>query len=65
MTRRKFVRRLIKACTLIAAGIFTLGRKGSSQEAKQHKFIRAFRVKSYPGPVKPMQNILKQGKWSG
>ena len=65
MTRRKFVHRLIKACSVIAAGVFVLGRKGSSREAKRHKFVRAFRVKGYPGPVKPMQNILKQGKWSG
>ena len=62
MTRRKFVRRLIKACTVIAVGLFVSGRKGV---AKPLKFIRAFRVKGYPGPVKPMQNILKQGKWNG
>ena len=65
MTRRKFVHRLIKACTVIAAGVFTLGRKGDSQEAKRRKFVRAFRINGYPGPVKPMQKILKQGKWSG
>jgi hypothetical protein len=65
MTRRKFVHRLIKACTVIASGVFAQGRKGSSRETKRHKFVRAFRVKGYPGPVKPMQSILKQGKWSG
>ena len=62
MTRRKFVRRLIKACSVIATGLFVSGRKGG---AKPRKLVRAFRVKGYPGPVKPMQNILKQGKWSG
>jgi hypothetical protein len=62
MTRRKFVRRLIKACAVIAAGVFALGRKG---EAKRHKFMRAFRAKGYPGPIKSMPKYLKQSKWSG
>jgi hypothetical protein len=62
MTRRKFIRRLIKTCTVIAAGALALGRKGA---VKPLKFVRAFHVKGYPGPVKPMQKILKQGKWSG
>jgi len=56
---------MIKACTIIVAGVYTFGRKGDSLEAKRRKFIRAFRIKGYPGPVKPMRNILKQGKWSG
>jgi len=65
MTRRKFVHRLIKTCSVIAAGVFALGRKGGSREAKRRRFVRAFRVKGYPGPIKPMQNIIKQSKWSG
>ncbi|HCO93823.1 MAG TPA: hypothetical protein DIU00_07730 [Phycisphaerales bacterium] len=60
MTRRKFVRKLIGAGSMIVAGASLFAKKASPR-----KFVRAIRFKGYPGPVKPMENILKQGKWSG
>jgi len=60
MTRRIFIRRLIVAGSAIVAGTSWFIKK-----ATPRKFIRAVRFKKYPGPVKPMENILKQGKWSG
>jgi hypothetical protein len=56
---------LIKTCAAVTAGLFVSGRRCNSKETKRRKFIRAFRIKNYPGPVKAMPNILKQGKWSG
>ncbi len=60
MTRRKFIRKLIKAGSPIVVGVLWLTKKTSPR-----KFVRAFRVKKYPGPLKPLQDISKQGKWSG
>jgi hypothetical protein len=60
MTRRKFIRKLIKAGSPIVVGVLWLAKKTSPR-----KFVRAFRVKKYPGPLKPLQDISKQGKWSG
>jgi len=48
-----------------AGSMIIAGASFFAKKASPLKFIRAFRVKDYPGPVKPMQNILKQGKWSG
>jgi hypothetical protein len=60
MTRRKFIRKIIVASSAIVAGASWFINKTTPR-----KFIRAVRFKKYPGPVKPMENILKQGKWSG
>lgn len=60
MTRRKFIRKLIAAGSTIVAGASWFIDKASPR-----KFIRAFRSKKYTGPIKPMENILKEGKWSG
>jgi hypothetical protein len=60
MTRRKFIRKLIKAGSAIVVGISWLAKNTSPR-----KFVRAFRVEKYPGPLKPLQDISKQGKWSG
>jgi hypothetical protein len=60
MTRRKFVRKFAGAGLAIVAGASWCLKK-----AAPRRFIRAVRFKKYPGPVKPMENILKQGKWSG
>jgi hypothetical protein len=60
MTRRKFIQKLIVAGSAIVAGASWFIDK-----ATPRKFIRAVRLKKYPGPIKPMENILKQGKWSG
>jgi len=60
MTRRKFIRRLIKAGSAIVVGISWLAKNTTPR-----KFVRAIRVKKYPGHLKPLQDISKQGKWSG
>jgi len=60
MTRRKFIRKLIKAGSVIAFGASWLISKASPR-----KFIWAVRVKKYPGHLKPLRDISKQGKWSG
>jgi hypothetical protein len=60
MTRRKFIRKIIVAGSTIVAGASWFMDK-----ATPRKFIRAVRFKKYPGPVIPMEKILKQGKWSG
>jgi len=60
MTRRKFILRLIKAGSAIAVGASWLISK-----AAPRKFIWAGRVKKYPGALKPLRDISKQGEWSG
>jgi len=60
MTRRKFIQRLIKAGSAFVAGSCWLASK-----AAPRKFVRAFRVKKYPGYLRPLQDISKQSKWSG
>ncbi len=65
MTRRKFVHRLIEIWPAVAIGVSALARKASAQKAKLRKFVRAHPMSWYPGPVKPLQDIHKQGKWSG
>ncbi len=60
MTRRKFIRKLIKAGSAIIAGGWWLAKK-----ATPRKFVRAARLKKYPGSLKPLGDIHKQSKWSG
>ncbi|MHC4595958.1 MAG: hypothetical protein ACYS9C_12605 [Planctomycetota bacterium] len=60
MTRRKFIHKLIKAGSAIAIGASWLVMK-----ATPRKFMWAVRLKKYPGSLKPLRNISKQGKWSG
>jgi hypothetical protein len=60
MTRRKFIRKLIKTGLSIAVGSSWLISKVSPR-----KFIRAVRVKKYPGRLKPLSDIPRQSKWSG
>jgi len=60
MTRRKFINKLIKKGSMIIAGISWLAKN-----ANPHKFVRAMRTKKYPGRLKPLRDISKQGKWSG
>ena len=60
MTRRKFIRKLIKAGSPIIVGVLWLAKNTTPR-----KFVRAIRVKKYPGPLKPLRDISKQGKWSG
>ena len=60
MTRRKFIQRFIKAGAMIIAGTSWLAKK-----AAPRRFARAVRLKKYPGPLRPLRNIRKQGKWNG
>ncbi len=60
MTRRKFIEQLIKAVSAGLLGIVALAKK-----AVPRKFIRAVRLKKYPGPMATLKNINKQSKWSG
>ena len=65
MTRRKFVCGLIEMWPVVAAGASGLTRRVSAQKTKLRKFACAARISQYPGTVKPLQNISRQGKWSG
>ena len=60
VTRRKFIQKLIKAGSAVIAGTSWLVGK-----AAPRKFVRALRVKKYPGFLKPLRDISKQSKWSG
>jgi len=73
MTRRKFVRKLIKVCSVVIAGTSALAVTGRrlwnnsriTKKVKSRKCLRAIGVRGYPGPLKPLQDICEQGKWSG
>ncbi|MHC4158625.1 MAG: twin-arginine translocation signal domain-containing protein [Planctomycetota bacterium] len=60
MTRRKFIQKLAKIGSAVVLGICWVSRKASPR-----KFVRAVRLKKYPGSLKTLRNIQKQGKWSG
>ncbi len=60
MTRRKFIRKLMKAGSVIAVSASWLISRASPR-----KFIWAVRVKKYPGSLKPLRDISEQSKWSG
>jgi hypothetical protein len=60
MTRRKFIQELIKAGSAIIVGVCWVAERASPR-----KFVRAVRLKKYPGLLKPLQDILKQSQWGG
>jgi hypothetical protein len=60
MTRRKFIQKLIKAGSAIIAGTWWLAKK-----AVPRKFMWAVKLNKYPGSLRPLQDVHKQGKWSG
>ncbi|MBN2182616.1 MAG: hypothetical protein JW715_11950 [Sedimentisphaerales bacterium] len=60
MTRRKFIRKLIGACSASVMGVWWLMAKASPR-----KFVRAVRLKKYPGSLRTLGDISKQSKWSG
>jgi len=60
MTRRKLIQKLIKAGLAVIVGLGWLAKK-----AAPRKFIRAVVLKKYPGSLRPLGDISKQGKWSG
>ena len=60
MTRRKFIRKLIGVGSTIVMGASWLVTKTSPR-----RFIRAVRLKKYPGRIRPLGDISKQSQWSG
>ncbi|MHC4062029.1 MAG: hypothetical protein ACYSUC_09880 [Planctomycetota bacterium] len=60
MTRRKFLHRLMKAGSVLIAGTCWAAKKASPR-----RFVRAIRLKKYPGSVGPLTDISKPAKWSG
>ncbi len=60
MTRRKFTQKLITAATVVIGGASWIANKASPR-----KFVRALRIKKYPGSLKPLGDISQQSKWSG
>jgi hypothetical protein len=60
MTRRKFIQALIKTGAGIIAGTCWL-----AQKAVPRKFVRAVKLSKFPGLLRPLKDIHKQGKWSG
>ncbi|OHB75939.1 MAG: hypothetical protein A2Z25_17325 [Planctomycetes bacterium RBG_16_55_9] len=65
VTRRKFIRKLVRSCLVVPAGVYVFARTKPARKSKLRKFVRAFRATGYPGPVKPLGNIDVQSKWSG
>lgn len=65
MTRRRFIRKLTETCSFIVAGASAFAQRASAQKAKLRKFVWAVPMRQYPGPVKPLHDILEQSKWSG
>lgn len=60
MTRRKFIQKLIKASSVIVVGVCWLAKRASPR-----KFVRAVRLRKYPGSLGRLRNIDKEGEWSG
>lgn len=65
MTRRKFICKLTQIGSVIVAGGFTFARRISAQKATLRKFVRAIPMRRNSHRVKPLKDILEQGKWSG
>jgi hypothetical protein len=60
MTRRKFIQGLVKAGAGVVLGIAWLCKK-----ALPRKFVRACKVKKYPGHLRALGDISEKSKWSG
>jgi hypothetical protein len=60
MTRRKFIQKLIHVGSAVIGGTCWVAKK-----AVPRKFVRAIKVKNYPGSLRPLRYISKQNKWSG
>jgi len=60
MTRRKFIRKLVNAGSMVIVGAGWLAEKTGLR-----RFVRAGKLKKYPGSLRPLKDICKQGKWSG
>jgi len=60
MTRREFIKKVIKATSAIIIAGWALAKK-----AAPRKFVWASRLKKYPGQLRPLGRVDKQSKWSG
>lgn len=60
MTRRKFIKKLLKVGSAIFVGTSWVVRK-----AVPRKVVRAARLEKYPGSIKSLRDICKQNNWSG
>ncbi len=60
MTRRKFIQRILCAGSAVIVGLCWLAKK-----AAPRKFVRAARLKKYPGSVRTLPNTYNQSEWSG
>lgn len=60
MTRRKFIRRLLKVGLAILVGTSWLIKK-----AVPRKFVWAIQLEKYPGHLRPLRDISKENNWSG
>lgn len=60
MTRRNFLRQLLGATIAVM-----LGTKWLIKKAVPRKFVKALRIKKYPGSLKSVGGISEQSKWSG
>ena len=59
MTRRDFLKKILQTGLLALTGTLMLAQKSIK------KTIRAVAAKNYPGSIKQLLNIEKNGKWSG
>lgn len=59
MTRRQFLRKVVKAGSAIFVGTWWLVRTAP------RKFVRAVRLNKYPGSVKALPKILNSSNWRG
>ena len=60
MTRRRFIRNLVKVGSAIIVGVGWLARK-----AAPRRFVRAVKLSKYPGSLRPLGDISKPGTWRG
>lgn len=60
MTRRKFIKKLIKTAGMLASGTWWAAGK-----LVPEKFIEAVPMKKYPGSLDSPAKTEKIGKWNG
>jgi hypothetical protein len=60
MTRRKFIENIFKfGTTIIIGGLW------AAKKVLPEKFVYALKLDKYPGAIKPLSTITKNGKWRG
>jgi hypothetical protein len=70
MTRRKFLNKIIQTGLLGLIGLRWLitraiGTRTIGKRTVPRKFVRAIRMKNYPGSIGHSSTINKNAKWSG